>query len=157
VSFPFARANEYQADAASVLVTSARKAAQALTAVNVIGIYPEHRYWPAMIAATKEKQSVVPFAGFTAQAVNTIPEAELKSWVAAALKQVTSHEDTHPSLADRLNAMGAPAEFAPPAPEEGAEKLLGSSRVRLEKKFDAAWNAVAARENKSYFPEAPKR
>jgi hypothetical protein len=157
VSFPFARANEYQADAASVLVTSARKAAQALTAVNVIGIYLEHRYWPAMIAATKEKQSVVPFAGFTAQAVNTIPEAELKSWVAAALKQVTSHEDTHPSLADRLNAMGAPAEFAPPAPEEGAEKLLGSSRVRLEKKFDAAWNAVAARENKSYFPEAPKR
>jgi Zn-dependent protease with chaperone function len=158
VSFPFARANEYQADAASVLVTSARMAAQALTAVNVIGIYLEHRYWPAMIAATKEKQAVVPFAGFTAHAVSNVPEAELKSWVAAALKRVTSHEDTHPSLADRLKAIGAPAEFAPPGPGEGAEKLLGSSRARLEKKFDTAWNAVvAAREAKRYFAQAPQR
>jgi hypothetical protein len=31
VSFPFARANEFQAHAASVLVTSARQSAQALT------------------------------------------------------------------------------------------------------------------------------
>jgi len=157
VSFPFARANEYQADAASVLATSARKAAQALTTVNVIGIYLEHRYWPAMIAATKEKQPVVPFAGFTVQAVSSIPQAEIEAWVAAALKQVTSHADTHPCLTDRLKAIGASAEFAPPAPGEGAEKLLGSSRTRFEKKFDAAWNALAARENKSYFPEAPRR
>jgi Zn-dependent protease with chaperone function len=159
VSFPFARANEFQADAASVLVTSARKAAQALTGVHVIGIYLEHRYWPAMIAATKDpaKGSVAPFAGFVAQGVRSVPETELKSWVTAALKQVTSHEDTHPSLTDRLRAMGAPAEFAPPGPGEGAEKLLGSSLARLEKTFDAAWNKLAAREARPYFPEAPRR
>ena len=158
VSFPFARANEYQADAASVLVTSARKSAQALTGVNVMGIYLDHLYRPAMIAAANEKRSVAPFTGFTAQMISAVPEAELKSWVAAALKQVTSHEDTHPSLADRLKAMGASAEFAPPAPGEGAEKLLGSSRARLEKTFDAAWNKLAApKEARPYFPEAPRR
>jgi hypothetical protein len=122
-----------------------------------MGIYLEHRYWPAMIAATKEKQSVAPFAGFTAQAVTGVPDVELKSWITAALKQVTSHEDTHPSLADRLKAMGATAEFAPLGPGEGAEKLLGSSRTRLGRKFDTAWVALAAREAKSYFPEAPRR
>ena len=158
VSFPFARANEYQADTASVLVTSARKAAQALTAVHVIGIYLEHRYWPAMMAAAKEKQPVVPFAGFTAQAVSSVPEDELKTCVAAALTQVTSHDDTHPALADRLKAIGAPAEFAPPAPGEGAEKLLGSSRARFEKHFDAAWNKWAApKEARPYFQQAPSR
>jgi hypothetical protein len=48
--------------------------------------------------------------------------------------------------AGRGKAMGAPAEFAPPRLGEGAEKLLGSSLARLEKKFDAAWNKLAARE-----------
>jgi hypothetical protein len=110
-------------------------------------------------SATKDpaKGSVAPFAGFVAQGVRSVPETELKSWVTAALKQVTSHEDTHPSLTDRLKAMGAPAEFAPPGPGEGAEKLLGSSLARLEKKFDAAWNKLAAREARPYFPEAPRR
>jgi hypothetical protein len=141
-----------------VQVTSAQKTAQALTAVHVIGIFLEHRYWPTMIAAAKEKRPVAPFAGFTAQAVSSVPETELKRWVAVALKQVTSHEDTHPSLSDRLKAMRAPAEFAPPPPGEGAEKLLGSSRTHLEKKFDAAWNKLAAPpEARPYFPEAPQR
>jgi Zn-dependent protease with chaperone function len=157
VSFPFARANEYQADAASVLVTSAKKSAQALTGVSIIGIYLEHRYWPAMMAATKDKRPVAPFSGFVGESVRNVPEVELKSWIAAALKEVTSHADTHPSLKDRLKAMGAPAEFAPPRSGEGAERLLGSSLARLEKKFDAAWVALATREAQSYFPEAPRR
>jgi Zn-dependent protease with chaperone function len=157
VSFPFARANEYQADAASVLVTSAQKSAQALTGVSIIGIFLEHRYWPSVMAATKDKRPVAPFSGFVGESVRNVPEVELNSWIAAALKEVTSHADTHPSLKDRLKAMGAPAEFAPPGPGEGAEKLLGSSLARLEKQFDAAWVALAAREAKSYFAEAPRR
>jgi hypothetical protein len=123
-----------------------------------MGIYLEHLYWPAMVAAAQEKRPVAPFAGFTAQVVGAVPETELKSWVAAALKQVTSHDDTHPSLTDRLKAMGAPAEFAPPGPGEGAEKLLGSSLARLEKTFDVAWNKLAVpKEARPYFPEAPRR
>jgi hypothetical protein len=43
-----------------------------------------------------------------------------------------------------------------PAPGEGAKRLLGSCRARLEKKFDTAWVALAAREGKSYFPETPR-
>lgn len=160
VSFPFARANEYEADAAAVLVSLARGTAQALTGVSIIGIYLEHRYWPAMYAATKDpaQRTASPFAGFVAQAVRDVPATELKTWIDAALKQPTSHMDTHPSLADRLKAIRAPAEFAPPEPGKGADRLLGRSLPRLEKKFDTAWCAqIAAREAKPYFPDAPRR
>ena len=159
VSFPFARANEYQADAAAVRVTSKQTTAQGLTAVHVIGSYLQHRYWPAALAAIKEApQAVAPFRGFVAQAVRETPELELKGWFTAALKQSTSHQDTHPSLADRLKAIGASAEFSPPAPAESADKLLGTALVRVESMFDAAWSkAVVARESQSHFPKAPAR
>jgi Zn-dependent protease with chaperone function len=145
VSFPFARHNEYEADAASVRVTSARSTAQALTSVHILGRYLEQRYWPAVYAATKDPQHpAAPFSGFVAQSVREIPEADLNGWLAAALSQSTSHADTHPSLTDRLKAIGAQAEFAPPAPQEGAEQLLGSALNRIEKSFDAAWLQRAA-------------
>src|SRR5262249_15114730 len=46
VSFPLARANEYEADAASARLTSPTATAAALTGVNVIGTFLEARYWP---------------------------------------------------------------------------------------------------------------
>jgi Zn-dependent protease with chaperone function len=159
VSFPFARANEYQADAAAVLVTSKQAIAQGLTGIHVIGSYLQQRYWPAALAAIKgAPQAVAPFRGFIAQAVRGTPELELKAWLTAALKQATSHQDTHPSLTDRLKAIGASAEFSPPALGESADKLLGAVLVRVEMMFDAAWSkAVAAREPQPYFPKAPAR
>ena len=45
-SFPLARANEYEADATAVRLTSPRAAAAALTNVNVVGSYLSERYWP---------------------------------------------------------------------------------------------------------------
>jgi|SRR5271165_257058 len=141
VSFPFARANEYEADAASVQLTSARDAAQALTGVHIIGNYFTQRYWPAIHAAAKDspQPAFAPFSGFVAQAVNELPKADLDKWQDAALKQITSHVDTHPSLGDRLKAIGATAEFAPPRKGEGADQLLGTALEKLEKTFDSQW------------------
>lgn len=159
VSFPFARVNEYQADAAAVLVTSKQRTAQALTGIHVIGIYLQHRYWPAALAASKEApQTAAPFRGFIASEVRESPDPELKAWLAEALGQSTSHRDTHPSLTDRLNAIGASAEFSPPAVGESADKLLGSALTRIETMFDTAWSAaVVGRGPRSYFPVAPSR
>jgi Zn-dependent protease with chaperone function len=159
LSFPFARANEYQADAAAVLVSSKQRTAQALTAVHVIGSYLQQRYWPAVLAAMKQApKTVTPFRGFIAQAVREAPEFELKGWFTAALNQSTSHQDTHPSLTDRLKAIGASAELSPPAPGESADKLLGAALARVETMFDDAWSkALMAREARPYFPEAPTR
>ena len=159
LSFPFARANEYQADAAAVLVTSKQRTAQALTAVHVIGSYLQQRYWPAVLAAMKQApKTVTPFRGFIAQAIREAPELELKAWFTAALDQSTSHQDTHPSLTDRLRAIGASAELSPPAPGDSADKLLGEASARVETMFDDAWSkALLVREARPYFPEAPAR
>jgi Zn-dependent protease with chaperone function len=141
VSFPFARANEYEADAASAQLTSARDAAQALTSVHIIGSYFTQKYWPAIHESAKDspQPEFAPYSGFVAQAVSEVPRVDLKRWQDAALNQITSHVDTHPSLGDRLKAIGAAAEFVPPHRGEGADRLLGSALEKLEKTFDSQW------------------
>ncbi|MFO1402227.1 MAG: M48 family metalloprotease [Steroidobacteraceae bacterium] len=142
-SFPLARANEYEADATSARLTSARSAAQALTGVHLIGRYLEERFWPGIYAAAREQPqpAFAPYRSFDARGVQQLPEGELQRWEQSALAQSTSLADTHPSLADRLRALGAPAEFAPPPAGAGADSLLGASRERLVAALDDAWRA----------------
>src|ERR1700730_11151788 len=132
-SFPLARANEYEADAAAARLTSARSAAQALTAVSIVGSYLSERYWPRIHWAARELPlpAFAPYSEFLATAIQDVPADELRTWQDAALAAKTSYQDTHPSLAERLQAVRARAEFAPPLTDNGAERLLGAERARL--------------------------
>src|SRR5882757_2636575 len=145
-SFPLARANEYEADAAAINLTSARSAAQALTAVSIVGSYLSEKYWPKIHLAAREspQPAFAPYSEFMATAIQDVPAQELQSWQQTALASRTSYNDTHPSLADRLKAMGAEAEFAPPLAGDSAERLLGTQRTRLENAFDAQWRERVA-------------
>jgi Zn-dependent protease with chaperone function len=145
-SFPLARANEYEADAAAARLTSARSAAQALTAVSIVGTYLSERYWPKIHASARElpQPAFAPYSQFMATAIQAVPADELRTWQDAALAAKTSYHDTHPSLTDRLQAMGAQAEFAPPLAGNSAEALLGAERPRLEQAFDAQWRERVA-------------
>ena len=140
-SFPLARANEYEADAASSRLTCARSAAQALTSVHIVGAYLAEKYWPAIQAAAKDapQPAFAPFRDFPADAIRSVPAAELQQWLQVALGKETSHADTHPCLAERLKALGVQAEFAPPPPGAGAEKLLAPHLSQWENGFDASW------------------
>jgi Zn-dependent protease with chaperone function len=145
-SFPLARANEYEADAAAARMTSARSAAQALTAVSIVGSYLSERYWPGIHSAARDlpQPAFAPYSEFMATAIRAVPADELRTWQDTALAAKTSYHDTHPSLADRLQAMGARAEFAPPLAGNSAESLLGAERPRLERAFDAQWRERVA-------------
>jgi Zn-dependent protease with chaperone function len=145
-SFPLARANEYEADAAAARLTSARSAAQALTAVSIVGSYLSERYWPKIHSAARELPlpAFAPYSEFMATAIQAVPADELRTWQDAALAAKTSYHDTHPSLTDRLHALGAQAEFAPPLAGNSAEALLGAERARLERAFDAQWRERVA-------------
>ena len=140
-SFPLARANEYEADAASVQITSARTAAQALTSVHVVGAYLAEKYWPAIQAAAKDapQPAFAPLRDFAVAAVTSLPAEELQRWQQLALGKQTSHADTHPCLTDRLKALGVAAEFAPPPPGGGAERLLAPHLSQWENSFDENW------------------
>jgi Zn-dependent protease with chaperone function len=145
-SFPLARANEYEADAAALSLTSARSAAQALTAVSIVGSYLSEKYWPKIHSAARElpQPAFAPYSEFMATAIQDVPAHELQIWQETALAGRTSYDDTHPSLADRLKAMGVAAEFAPPLAGDSAERLLGAERARLESAFDAQWRERVA-------------
>ncbi len=145
-SFPLARSNEYEADAAAVQLTSARSAAQALTAVSIVGSYLSEKYWPKIHSAARElpQPAFAPYSEFMATAIRDVPEEELRSWQETALAARTSYDDTHPSLADRLQAMAVQAEFAPPLAGDSAEQLLGAERARLESVFDEQWRTRVA-------------
>jgi hypothetical protein len=141
-SFPLARANEFEADEAAARLTSPQVAAQALTNVNVVGSFLSERYWPEIFKAAVDSAPQTAFAPFSklgAVALAGITEADRKSWMVSALQEIASVEDSHPSLQERLHAMGGTAEVVVPAPGEAADLLLRPALTRLLGEFDQQW------------------
>jgi len=140
-SFPLARANEYEADSAAARLVSRRAAAEALTAVKVIGSYLGERYWPTIHRKADElpQPSFAPYSGMGKGLATGIEEKSARDWLAQAMRQPTGVDDTHPSLADRLKAIGETPHLALPAPGRGADSLLGGSLARITEEFDRRW------------------
>ncbi|MDH4094721.1 MAG: M48 family metallopeptidase [Betaproteobacteria bacterium] len=140
-SFPLARANEYEADATSVRLTSARAAAAALTGVSVVGSYLGERYWPQVhkLADEQPQPAHMPFVGLSARMTQEVDEASSHRWMQQALARVTTVEDTHPALKDRLAAIGQAPRLALPADGEAADRLLGTALPSITEAFDQRW------------------
>ncbi len=141
-SFPLARANEYEADAIAARLTSPHALAQALTAVNVIGSYLGERYWPQIHRQADEipQPAFMPYAAMSERVAGEIDPASTRPWLDRALARKTTLADTHPSLADRLAALGQQAGLAPPAAGTAADRLLGEALERITQAFDRRWH-----------------
>lgn len=141
VSFPLARANEYEADAASARLTSPTAAAAALTSVNVIGSFLEARYWPDLHSKADEipQPSFAPYAQMGDIIGAGIDAKAVSGWLEAAMAEKTSVANTHPALADRLRALGQPPLLALPSAGEAADTLLGRALERITAEFDRGW------------------
>jgi Zn-dependent protease with chaperone function len=131
---------ELQSDQDSARITSARVVAQALTASSVLRAYLVQKYWPAVVAAAKDSPLPVgsPYSGLSLAPLIALSE-DVRQWQQAALFLTSSEGDTHPSLRERLAAIGAAAEFAPPSPGESADQLLGSNLGRVASSLDGDW------------------
>ena len=140
-SFPLARANELQADATAAQLVSAKTAAQALTAVNVVGSYLGERYWQQIHRQADEQPhpAFAPYANFAVGLANDLDATSVQTWLDQALARQTNLADTHPALSDRLSALGTAAELALPTPGEAADRLLGQRREALIACFDQHW------------------
>jgi Zn-dependent protease with chaperone function len=140
-SYPLARSNEFEADAASAELTSRHVAAQALTNVSVMAGYLSERYWPAVHAGARDsaQPGFSPFSGFSAPAPSEVSVEDTQRWLAAALARPTTYSDTHPCLKERLQALGAEAQIALPAAGAAADRLLGERSASLAAAFDARW------------------
>jgi Zn-dependent protease with chaperone function len=139
-SFVLARANEYHADRESARVTSTQDAADALVAVYGRGEYLESTFWSAFYRRADDEADppARPFVEYV-DGLRNMPPESAASALAAALARRTGLDDTHPSLTERLAALGAQARRPASFQISAAHALLGDLRVRLLAEFDRAW------------------
>jgi Zn-dependent protease with chaperone function len=141
-SYPLARANEFEADATSARIASRRAAAEALTAVNVVASYLEERFWPLIVRRADEmpQPAFAPFSVMGAQVATDIDRASIEAWLEQALARKTTLDDTHPSLTERLGALGEKPVLVLPAAGAAADRLLGGALERITREFDQRWH-----------------
>ena len=141
-TFPLARSNEYTADALSAAATSPAIAAQTLTRVEVIGSYLSEKFWPQIHRRAHDEPSpqFSPYRIFGERVVAELDEESIRRWLEQALERETSSADTHPSLRDRLQALGeAPALVEPAAGSDAAGSLLGNSLEEITEYCGDRW------------------
>lgn len=141
-TFVLARANEYEADAASAELVGAAAAANALKRVNLVA--PRYE---AFIGKTFDRirEDPRPPADlnqrWARQALLPAPEDDARRWLADALDRQGDVADTHPVLRQRLAALSS-ADGTLPPPLDGptaAEAWLGAALPTLRRGFEAAW------------------
>ncbi len=144
-TFVLARANEYQADRASVDLVGAQAAADALKRVNLAS--PRYDSFLNQTLDRIPDQPQPPrdlLARWAAEAGTELATDNAQRWLSQALARETSLADTHPALAARLAALPGQAEAmqAQPRPRQGpsaAEAWLGAQLPKLHEHFQTAW------------------
>jgi Zn-dependent protease with chaperone function len=145
-SFVLARANEYEADAASMRVAGAASAASALVAVHAKATYLENEYWRRVWAGVKDSAEP-PHAPYSQllRCCRAMPVDLGRAYVKVALDGTSDMNDTHPSLADRLEALGVPPYARFKLDRSAADVLLGDALDGLTEEQDRMWrDSVAA-------------
>ncbi len=145
-SFVLAREQEYEADRFAGRVAGKEEMGRALIAMEVQGARLARAYWPGLFRQAAVQPD--PPAGVFQSLRDTVhaPYAveDGKRWLGAALNRRTGNEDTHPSLADRLKALGvAPpsrdAELRGPSGVTAADRYLGAALPELVDRVEALW------------------
>lgn len=140
-SFPLARANEYEADAVAARLTSPQVMGAALTSVDVIDSYLSQRYWPQIFKQAEDQPlpSFLPYHAMAADVAGGLEASATQGWLEQALQRQTTVADTHPALADRLQALGVAPQVASPAAGQAADALLGTALPTVTTHFDQRW------------------
>lgn len=142
-SFVMARANEYQADRSSAELVGAAAAARALQRVGVAARFEAQAFWPGIDRlARSQTEPPAELSREWRRAMSALDAAQVQRHRDEALRETTGYGDTHPSLNDRLRALGeAPAEVLPAPAVTAAESWLGDALPRLAGQLDTQWSA----------------
>ncbi|TYT26659.1 M48 family metalloprotease [Luteimonas viscosa] len=140
-SFVLARANEYQADATAARIAGARAAGEALVRVNLGSARLSQEFWPQLQRASLS-QPAPPALLYREMGTRLRDDGgDDEARLAAALAAQPGFDDSHPTLAQRLQALGVAPVRVPPPRESAAEALLGELLPRLEQRFSEEWRA----------------
>jgi Zn-dependent protease with chaperone function len=138
-SFVHSRQCEYEADGDAAVAVGADRIAEALSRIAVLATLWE-QHFPRAVARWKLKSADPPgdyYERFGTH-VAEVPLAHLEAWLAASMRAPSSWLDTHPSLAERLRALGQQATLAAPTSSAGLA-FFGNSWGTLLAEFNDAW------------------
>ncbi|MGI4865045.1 MAG: M48 family metallopeptidase [Janthinobacterium lividum] len=144
-SHPLRRTAEFEADAAAARITSPAALAQALCALEVREPALNQLFWEPLFKSAAEELN--PPADPISRLLAVARTAQLPTEEAATLLR-RAHEadpdpfDTHPTLGERLGALGQPI-AAPLLPTTtAAEAWLGASLPTLAQELDSEWTTA---------------
>lgn len=144
-SFVLARRHEYEADRTAADLVGTGRMAMTLAKVDVYGSLLAEKFWPSLLDRARA-QAHPPDAFLEMQnALRSRIAPDLAGrWLDRALSALTGTVDTHPSLADRLSALGEEARLPEPEDVTAAEDLFGDELPRLVERFNASWKENVA-------------
>lgn len=146
-SHPLRRADEFEADAAAGRVASPQALAQALCALVVRESALDKLHWD-VVSASLAALPAPPSDAISrllpvAKSARLDHESEA-GLLATALAADPDPFDTHPTLPERLAALGQPARVPASPPVSAAEVWFGAALPALAADLDATWAAERA-------------
>lgn len=155
--FVMSRRDEYEADADAARVTSADAMAAALVALEIRGRALNERFWPQLWKRAEIDHTPPERSWSTVPALlrDDVPQPLRLEWLGKALGRRALDDDTHPSLAERLAALGVLSPHAaqaeqlaermlPPLARSAAEHYLGDVASELLVSFEREWREGVA-------------
>jgi len=140
-AFVLARQQEYEADRNAAILAGSRNMADSLIRVSISRYFLELVFWPS-VYKTANKQADPPASPFTEtqEALSTpIGAEEIRQWLDRSMKEKTGYSDTHPSLSDRLNALGEEPRLPSLPAETAADHYLGEHVSELTAILNQSW------------------
>ncbi|MDX1915572.1 MAG: M48 family metalloprotease [Methylophilus sp.] len=138
-TFVFARQNEYLADSTSVELVGVQNVANALMKSHVVGQFEKNVFWPKIDRLIST--NALPInnrSQFWKDAMQEqLSDEQRTQYLQIACQYQTDHFDTHPSLTDRLKAIGVEVR------EETAKQLLAPNVSAAELWLGSAYQTIA--------------
>jgi Zn-dependent protease with chaperone function len=140
-SFVLARAHEYEADRCASDVVGPRVAADALIDLAVREEALERHFWPGLWkhANQKTEPPYLPYQRMGPFFKQPLDAEFAQRSLRSILAETTGIEDTHPSLADRIKAMGQEVQLPGALERSAAEHLFDQSLGDLVGEIDKEW------------------
>lgn len=140
-SFALSRSCEYEADAFSARVAGKEAMAEALSSLAVYGDQYDRTFWRRIWERSDQDENVQNIAPYQEMPSFFSNLDDVSHSIDNALKEKTGYTDTHPSVSDRLAALGHSFDVpAPPTPENSAAaSLLEEMADKLADDFSRDW------------------
>lgn len=146
-SFVLARANEYRADRSAAELVGSEWAASALVRTGIVARFEAEDFWPSLFRRVRTEPQPVP--GVSREWASALREKldadRWQRYLEGALKSVTGYSDTHPALAERVQAIGVALSdlerlsLAAPLESSAAQVWLGAKLETFQEALDTQW------------------